>query len=85
VVRRVEEFARGHGLEVVESSAAKRRVVLAGPAAAFAAALGVRLERFEKERRQYRREVGPIHLPADIAPHVEAVLGLSDEPQAAPR
>jgi kumamolisin len=83
-LRRVEEFARTRGLEVVESSIAKRRVRVAGTASALAAAFDVNLAEYETPALTYRGRASAIHLPADLAPVVEAVVGFSNRPIARP-
>ena len=39
-------------------------------------AFEIKLERYEHQGRQYRARTGGIKLPSDLAPAVEAVLGL---------
>ena len=80
----VEAFARDHGLEVIESEAAERRIALAGGAARLAAAFGVSLHRYEAAGATYRGRIGPITVPARLEPIVEGVFGLDDRPQARP-
>jgi kumamolisin len=46
-LKKVAQFAKQHGLAVVEESGARRSVVLSGTARAFSAAFGVRLARYE--------------------------------------
>jgi kumamolisin len=78
----VEEFGRKHGLEVVESSPARRTVRLAGRADAVANAFGVQLRRVRLEDGQvYRMPSGEARLP----PGVEGVFGLDTRPIARPR
>ncbi len=81
---RVADFAKSHGLAVVESSAARRSVLLSGPASAVSEAFGVTLQQYEHDGGTYRGRTGGITLPADLADVVEAVLGLDDRPQAKP-
>ena len=83
-LKAVEDFARGKGLTVLEADAAHRRVVLTGRAADFSAAFGVKLDRFQHDGGSYRGPSSPIHVPADLASIVEAVLGLSNRPAARP-
>lgn len=83
-IERVAEFARAHGLEVVEAQEGRRRVVVRGPVQAMEAAFGVDLGRFESPAGDYRGREGAVHLPPDLAPLVTAVLGLDDRPQSAP-
>jgi kumamolisin len=83
-VAKVEDFARAHGLDIVETSIPRRSVVLAGTVAAFSAAFGVELQQYEHPGGTYRGRTGPIHVPEELASIVQAVLGLDDRPQAAP-
>jgi kumamolisin len=82
---KVEAFAHAHGLEVVRSSLPERIVVLAGPAAAIAAAFGVTLQRYEHPGGSYYGPSGAIHLPVELIPLVEGVSGLSNRPLAETR
>ena len=81
---KVAEFAKAHGLAVVESSSAKRSVVLSGLAPAFNAAFGVDLQQYEHEGGTYRGRTGTISVPADLADIVVGVFGLDNRPAAAP-
>ena len=84
-LRMVEEFATQHGLTVVESDPATRRVVLRGRVADFASAFRVDLADYRYEGGTYRGRTGPVSVPEQLAGVVEAVLGLDNRPQAAPR
>ena len=81
-IARVEAFARDYGLDIVEESPARRSVVLMGTVGLFARAFGIELRRYEHPRGIFRGRSGPIYLPADLAPSVQAVLGLDNRPQA---
>ena len=83
-LKQLAEFARAHGLAVVESSAARRSVVLSGTVQAMSAAFGVTLEQFEHEAGTYRGRTGAITLPAELEGVVEGVFGLDNRPQAEP-
>jgi kumamolisin len=83
-LEKVEEFVHEHGLDVVEVNAAQRRVVVSGTVAAFSAAFGVSLATYEHPGGSYRGRVGNVQIPADLAPIIEAVMGLDDRPQARP-
>jgi kumamolisin len=83
-LKKVEEFARSHGISVVESNVAQRRVVLSGTVAALGTAFGVNLANYEHPGGAYRGRTGPVHVPEDLAPIIEAVLGLDNRPQARP-
>ncbi len=80
----IDAFARQHGLTVVESSGPRRTVVLGGTVQAMSAAFGVTLRLFDSPHGTYRGRTGPIHVPATLAPIVQAVLGLDDRPVAQP-
>jgi kumamolisin len=82
---KVEAFAHAHGLEVIRSSLPERIAVLAGSAAAIAAAFSVTLQRYEHPSGSYYGPSEAIHLPVDLIPIVEGVSGLSDRPLAEPR
>lgn len=84
-LQKVEAFAREHGLRVVESSAARRSVVLQGTVAQMNAAFGVTLKSYQTAGATYRCREGSISLPAALTDVVQAVLGLDDRPQASPR
>jgi kumamolisin len=80
----VEEFAKRHGLAVVQADAARRTVVLSGTVARFDRAFGVELRPFEFHGGTYRGRTGPITVPGELNGIVEAVLGLDNRPQLRP-
>jgi kumamolisin len=87
-IEKVASFARGHGLTVDETHAARRTVVVSGTVAQFNQALGVTLHEYEHEvehnpssgRRteRYRSYDGFIHIPADLAEVIVGVFGLDN-------
>ena len=81
-VAAVEAFAHEHGLNVDAAEPAERRVVLSGTVAAMSQTFGVHLGCWEHPGGKYRGRIGDVHVPEDIAPIVEAVLGLDNRPQA---
>ncbi len=81
----VAAFARESRLHVVESSVARRSVALEGTVGAMAAAFGTKFSRYASPHGEYRGRSGVVRLPRDLAPVVEAVLGLDDRPQAHPQ
>jgi kumamolisin len=83
-MKKVAAFARGYGIAVVESNAAQRRVVLSGTVTAFSTAFGVSLANYSHPGGSYRGRTGPVQVPEDLAPIIEAVLGLDNRPQARP-
>jgi kumamolisin len=80
----VANFAEANDLQVTSKEVATRSVKLAGTAAAFAKAFGVDLSVWRHEGIEYRGRVGEIHVPAALAPIVEAVLGLDNRPIGRP-
>ena len=80
----VEAFARDHGLEVLGSDLAQRRVVVAGAAGRLSSAFGVQLRKYQLGAITYRGRRGPVSLPASLEAVVEGVFGLDDRPQARP-
>jgi kumamolisin len=84
-VARVEAFARDNGLAVVEASAARQSVVLAGTVARLSHAFGVSLAVYaHPDGGTFRGRQGPIYVPADLAGVVQGVFGLDDRPMARP-
>jgi kumamolisin len=83
-IAKVEAFAREKGLQVVESSSARRTVAVSGTVAALSAAFGVELQNYEHPGGNYRGRTGPVHVPADLGPVVEGVFGLDDRAAAKP-
>jgi kumamolisin len=84
-IDRVIEFARETGLNVVSVEAGRRLIKLAGPAGKMEAAFHTKLGHYDDGGKQFRGRSGSLSLPADIAPIVEAVLGLDTRPAARPR
>ena len=82
VIEKIKQFAAENNLNISEISPERRTVKLQGTAANMLRAFEVKLERYEHLGHQYRARTGGINLPSDIAPSVEAVLGLDDRPQA---
>src|SRR5580658_2301328 len=83
-IEAVKKFAKAQGLTVVQESASRRTVILAGTVAQFNHAFGVDLERFEHEGGSYRGRIGAVHLPDELDGKVEGVFGLDDRQQARP-
>ena len=81
---KVEEFARDHGLTVVEADLGRRTVILSGTVAAMNQAFGVELKQYEYAQGTYRGRTGAVHIPADLEPFVQGVFGLDNRPQAKP-
>jgi kumamolisin len=77
-VAKVEAFARQHSLKVVESSAARRTVRLAGTAADISSAFGVQFF----QDGQFRGYTGEVQIPPELQSIVEGVFGLDSHPVA---
>jgi len=77
---RVIAFATKHRLEVVEANQARRSVVVLGTAADISKAFAVELNDYESPNGTYHSHEGTINVPTDVAPMVEAVVGLDNRP-----
>lgn len=84
-LRRVEAYAKSHNLSVVESCAAKRRVVLGGHVADFEKAFGVSMERYAHDGGTFRSHAASVMVPESLKDEIEAVLGLCNRPAARPQ
>jgi kumamolisin len=74
----VAAFAKANGMKVMETDAARRSVIIRGPADAVNKAFNVQLNDYEYERGTYRSHDGPVQLPSNLADYVEAVVGLTN-------
>jgi kumamolisin len=81
-LQQVVTFARAHGLAVAQQHPGRRTVVLTGTVAQLEAAFEVELSDYEFDGGAYRGRTGPVHVPAELAPVIEAVLGLDNRPAA---
>lgn len=81
----VRAFAKEFGLSVEEPAERGRRTLyLTGSQQAMEKAFGVTLQSHTTAAGVLRVREGEITLPEEVAPHVEAVLGLDNRPQAKP-
>ena len=82
----VRAFAKEFGLTVEKGTPKpeRRTIKLTGTVTAMQKAFGVTLVQKVLDGNTYRVREGSIHLPADLAGAVEAVLGLDNRPQAQP-
>jgi hypothetical protein len=80
----VAQFAGANGLQVVESSIARRTVVLKGTAAEMSKAFGVELSMYQTPNETYRGREGTIQIPGNMAGIVEGVFGLDNRQMARP-
>lgn len=79
---RVSNFAREHGLQVVETDLARRSVRLSGSISTMESAFGVQLRDYLHRGSTFRLRQGPVYLPAELQGIVTAVFGLDNRPQA---
>ena len=86
-VKLVRTFAKEFGLTVEPGTPAPghRNVKLTGTVANMQKAFGVSLMNKTLDGVTYRVREGSIDLPTELAGYVDAVLGLDNRPQAAPR
>ena len=81
----IRAFAAEFGLSVEEPAERGRRTLyLTGTREAMEKAFGVTLQSQTTAAGVLRLREGEITLPEEVAPHVEAVLGLDNRPQAKP-
>ncbi|MGO9443511.1 MAG: lipase family protein [Thiobacillaceae bacterium] len=81
----VRSLATKYGLTVKNVDTLRRVIELSGAVANLERAFGAELHDFALGSRTYRGRQGPLLLPPDLIPHVEAVLGLDNRPVAKPR
>jgi kumamolisin len=74
----VVAFAKTAGLDVLQTDAARRSVVVRGSAAAINKAFDVQLNNYQYDQGVYRSHDAEVNLPADIADYVDAVVGLTN-------
>ena len=87
-VERVTEFAQTHGLQVVETNAARRTVVVSGTVSQFNESFAVELGQYEHQvvlnrgesprTETYRGRDGFIHIPRDLDGIILGVFGLDN-------
>lgn len=75
----VIEFAKEHGLRVIESDLARRSVVVRGNVEQLNKAFGVELHE-AAAHKSCRTYSGAVHLPKAVAAVVEHVIGLDNQP-----
>jgi kumamolisin len=81
----VTDFARRHGLVVLEVSPEKRMVRMQGPAKNMNSAFGIDLDYFDGPDGSFLSYDGPLTVESDLAARIVAVLGLHQAPAAKSR
>ena len=79
-LQKVADFARDHGLEIKEASAAKRSVIVRGTADQINKAFAIELHHYTSPLGRYHGHEGNPSLPSDIAGIVELIVGLDNRP-----
>lgn len=74
-LEKIENFAREFGLNVVNSSVARRSVVLSGTVADLSKAFAVQLETYQHAGGTYRGRTGTVSVPESIQETVCAAAG----------
>jgi kumamolisin len=80
----IEEFAHEHGLTVVKVCPESSNLSLSGTVKVLSEAFGTKLSVYESPTGKYRGRVGPVQVPAELAPLIVAVLGLDNHKVARP-
>jgi kumamolisin len=80
--KKVEEFARAHGLTASDVNLSARTLKLTGTAEAFGKAFQVNLGHYQCPEATYRGRTGSVYVPASLEGVIESVLGLDNRPQA---
>jgi len=83
-IKIVKAFAKAFSL-TAEADAVRRTVQLTGTTKNMQEAFGTTLHEHIVDGVTYRVREGTIQLPQSLLPHVQAVLGLDDRPQATPK
>jgi kumamolisin len=78
----VQRFAIEAGLVVLETSFARRSIVVEGTLEALERAFEVQLAMYGAGDAPYRARTGPLTVPTTIAPAIVGVFGLDERPQA---
>jgi len=74
----VAAYAGEHNLAVAETSHARRQLVLKGKLADLSTAFNVKFVHLhDQEHGVYRSHVAPVHVPAELKPVIQAVMGFS--------
>jgi kumamolisin len=83
-VERILAFSRQHGLTVADVNLPARTIKISGTVGQLSAAFRVTLDVYEHPYGLYRGRTGPVSVPDELEPIIEAVLGLDNRPQFKP-
>jgi len=81
----IKSLAASHGLTVTNVDMLRRVIELSGAVSDMEQAFGTVLHDYAIGKYTYRCRQGPLLLPTETMPHIEAVLGLDNRPVAKPR
>ena len=81
-VAAVQRFAIDAGLVVLETSFARRSIVVEGTLHDLGAAFGASLQMYEVDGTSFRARTGELTVPASVASVIVGVFGLDERPQA---
>jgi kumamolisin len=84
-IQSVKTFAKNAGLKVTAVEPGRRLIKLAGSAETMQKVFQTELGHYQDGKQEFRGRSGMLHLPKDLSPIVEAVLGLDTRPAAQPR
>jgi kumamolisin len=83
---KIAAWAKKCKLKVLDSSVAKRRVLVQGSILDINKAFGVQLNEYEHpETGRFRGRVGQVHVPAELYDVIQGVFGLDTRPVGKPR
>jgi Pro-kumamolisin, activation domain len=83
-LEQVADFARSHGLKVIETSVPRRMVVVSGTVAQMNSTFAVDLGNYQSPTQSYRGREGYVSVPSNLADIVEGVFGLDNRQMAQP-
>ena len=81
----ITAFAKTYGLKVMETSIARRTMVLSGTVEQMNKAFSVDLGYYQTAAGTYRGREGSIHVPSDLADVIESVHGLDNRTVSQPQ
>ena len=83
-IDKITRFAKANSLDVIESSVARRTVVLQGSIGQITKAFAVELDIYETPDERYRGHESNLSVPLEIADAVEGIFGLDNRKMARP-
>jgi kumamolisin len=75
-----QSYLAGHGITIKPTTGPRSSHVMqvSGSVGAFGKALGLDQKRYSHPSGDYRGRTGPIHVPAELAPHIHSIFGLDN-------